>query len=346
MALGTSFTNSPLRSGEIYGGSTDPRELYLKLYAGEVMRWFHRTNTFLDLHRVRTISNGKSASFPYTGTVQAGYHIPGEYIYGQTAVQAEKIITVDQLLIAPIFIPNIDEAMVHYDARSIYSEEAGRALSKKFDFNVARNIVRSAYMTTPRMAVSNYRSVSENAGIGSKLTDLADVETNTASLKIQLRKAAVALDERFIPSEGRYAVLQPAQYYLLAADVPATSILNRDLGNGGSQATPALPPWMGFEFRASNTLKEIAGVNLSAAPADDKDSAAALAVVSPNDYTGNFTNLVATCFQRDAVATVKLMDLAVESKYLVERQGWLLVARYAFGHGTLREECVVNIEKA
>ena len=39
---------------------------------------------------------------------------------------------------------------------------------------------------------------------------------------------------------------------------------------------------------------------------------------------------------KDAVATVKLMDLSVESEYQINRQGTLLVAKYAMGHNVLR----------
>ena len=33
------------------------------------------------------------------------------------------------------------------------------------------------------------------------------------------------------------------------------------------------------------------------------------------------------------------MDLAMESEYIMERLGTLLLAKYAMGHGVLREEC-------
>ena len=44
---------------------------------------------------------------------------------------------------------------------------------------------------------------------------------------------------------------------------------------------------------------------------------------------------------KDAVATVKLMDLSVESEYQIERQGTLIVSRYAMGHNVLRPAMAV-----
>jgi len=51
-------------------------------------------------------------------------------------------------------------------------------------------------------------------------------------------------------------------------------------------------------------------------------------------------------FTKDAAATVKLLDLGVESEYQVSRQGTLMVARYAMGHSSLRPECAVKLTNA
>ena len=40
------------------------------------------------------------------------------------------------------------------------------------------------------------------------------------------------------------------------------------------------------------------------------------------------------------------MDLAVESEYDIRRQGTLMVAKYAMGHGALRPEAAVQIQTA
>ena len=62
-----------------------------------------------------------------------------------------------------------------------------------------------------------------------------------------------------------------------------------------------------------------------------------------NTYDGTFTHTKGLVFQRGAVGTVKLKDLAVESEYQVERQGTLLVGKYAMGHGILRPEAAVQM---
>jgi len=46
---------------------------------------------------------------------------------------------------------------------------------------------------------------------------------------------------------------------------------------------------------------------------------------------------------KDAVATAKLMDLSVESEYQINRQGTLMVSKYAMGHNILRPACAVAL---
>ena len=49
---------------------------------------------------------------------------------------------------------------------------------------------------------------------------------------------------------------------------------------------------------------------------------------------------------KDAVATAKLMDLSVESEYQINRQGTLMVSKYAMGHNILRPACAVALIQA
>jgi len=38
-----------------------------------------------------------------------------------------------------------------------------------------------------------------------------------------------------------------------------------------------------------------------------------------------------------------LMDLSLESEYIMERLGTLMLAKYAMGHNVLREECCYEL---
>jgi len=61
-------------------------------------------------------------------------------------------------------------------------------------------------------------------------------------------------------------------------------------------------------------------------------------------YSGlNFSTTRGIVFHREAVGTVKLMDLSLESEYMMERLGTLMLAKYAMGHNVLREECCYEL---
>ena len=62
-------------------------------------------------------------------------------------------------------------------------------------------------------------------------------------------------------------------------------------------------------------------------------------------FQGHFTNTVGIVSHPSAVGTVKLLDLATESEYDINRQGTLFVAKYAMGHGVLRPECAIELQK-
>jgi hypothetical protein len=40
------------------------------------------------------------------------------------------------------------------------------------------------------------------------------------------------------------------------------------------------------------------------------------------------------------------MDLAMESEYDIRRQGTLMVAKYAMGHGIIRPACAIELKTA
>jgi hypothetical protein len=119
---------------------------FLKIFSGEVLTTFNRETIFKDLTMKRSISSGKSASFPITGRFSSRYHRPGDWIVGQgnKGMIGEKIITIDDLLIADASIYDLDEAKLHWDVRSIYSTELGRALARAYDQRLARTLLTAS----------------------------------------------------------------------------------------------------------------------------------------------------------------------------------------------------------
>lgn len=295
--------------------------LFLKVFAGEVLTAFEETNVFKELHLVRTISEGKSASFPATWKASARYHTPGEAVLGSNQINAnERIIVIDDLLISDVFLYNLDEAKNHYDVRQIYSTELGRALAKAYDVRLAR-VATLAARTAATVTGGNGGSQIKNTAAATDGEVLASLAFD----------AAQTLDEKDIPEADRNFVLRPAQYYLLAQ---TTKVLNKDWGGAGSYADASGLKVAGFTVTKSNNVPKD---NYAGVPGEQ------------NTYLGDYRDTVALAFHKTAIGTVKLMDLAMEqtgNDFRVMYQGDLLVGKYAMGHGILRPECAIEISKA
>ena len=314
------------RLGQVnLAGDTDA--LFLKVFAGEVLASFAEQTYAMDKQLLRTISNGKSASFPVIGRTTASYHTPGAQILGGTIAHNEKVITINDLLLASTFLSNIDEAKNHYDVRSIYSAELGGALARQMDRHILQTMVQAALVTTPSVA-------GETDRVGTIILDLdvhatLSMATDADTLIAGIFKASEALDNKFVSPEGRTVFLKPTQYNLLAN---GSKVLNVDYGNAGNGDT------------ASGRVMRVAGMEIVKAtdlPTGNVTGTGAAAGGAAARQAVDARNTVAVITHKSAVGTVKLLDLATEMEYQISRQGTLIVAKYAVGHGALRPEAAV-----
>lgn len=295
---------------------------------------------------VRTIQNGKSAQFPATGIADAKYHTAGENIadagnnYLSAIKHAERVIAIDDVLISSTFIANIDELKNHYDVRSIYAKELGKALAKRFDIATMKTLAAAARSGA---TVSGGQS---GTILGSGTSLFNGANATAAELIDALYGVAESLDSKDVSDEGRYAILSPADYYtLITADNSAVSLAsNRDAGGVGNIATGTISQVAGISLYKSNHLSTIA-VDSSADTTGDGSSAVKNDVFGADGagYNGDLSDTRILAGTKEAIGTVKLLDLATESEYQIERQGTLFVAKYAMGHGVLRPECAVEV---
>ena len=304
--------------------------LFLKVFAGEVLTSFDRASKTGGAEMVRSISNGKSATFPVMGRIAAAYHTAGAEILGSTAHHNEKVITINDLLTSSEFLSNIEEAKNHWDVRSAYSAEIGRALAFVKDKHVLQTIGQCAIGTTPNVTGGDVTSNIFDANIASA----TDATAATAMIGA-IFSAAKQLDANYVPSEGRKCFMRLEEYYKLAN---ATNVINADFSGKGSIA--------------EGRVARVAGIDLIPVPhfvetnvTSGVDAGSATAGTATPQAV-DLRTFVALVSHPSAVGTVKLMDLAVESDYDIRRQGTLMVAKYAMGHGTLRPEAAVGIKEA
>jgi hypothetical protein len=345
----------------------DVRDLFLKLYAGEVLTAFEEKKVIMDKVRTRTISKGKSASFPMTGRASAEYLTPGNEITGGQIRAGERIVSIDDLLISSQFIANIDEAINHYDVRSIYSKEAGIALANEADRNVARMLVKASLSTNAARAaglIQDYKSFTEedftdNVVIGDNAADDL-VATDIAQAIFNARKE---MEKKNVPTDGAVVMLPPDQYYALldVTDGNKLVYMNRDFGGEGSIASATVPSIAGMPVYMSNhadvtnlytALAAGAGEGVTSDNAPLANTAGSgrathydlpTTDVDGADMVALAARIRGFVFTPDAVATVKLMDLGLESEYQINRQGTLMVAKYAMGHNVLRPASAIAL---
>jgi len=227
----------------------DKRALYLKLFSGEMFKGFQNNTIARDLIMKRTLKNGKSLQFIFTGRTKSEFHTPGNSILGDTngaPPVAEKTITIDDLLISSAFVYELDEVLSHYDLRSEISRKIGYALAEKYDRLAFRAVARGARQASPITASGYVEPGGTQIRVGATTND-SDAYV-AANLVSAFYDAAAALDEKGVSSDGRVAVLNPRQYYELIQAVGSNGLVNRD-----SQGTA---------LQSGNGIIEIAGIKI------------------------------------------------------------------------------------
>lgn len=320
---------SPVKFGNANSGATRDDALFLKVFAGEVITSFDRASKTQGADMVRSISNGKSATFPVMGRIGASYHAVGTEITGSDINHNEKVITINDLLISSVFVSNIEEAKNHWDVRSAYSTEIGRALAFQKDKHILQTIGQAS-LASASITGGDATTNVINTGIAS-----ATDSTAANAMIDAIFAAAKELDANYVPSEGRKCFMRLEEYYKLAN---ATNAVNVDFSGNGSIAEGKVHKIAGIE------LVPVAHFVDSNVTSGTDAGSATNGGSTPQAV--DLSNFVALVSHPSAVGTVKLMDLAVEKEYDIRRQGTLMVAKYSMGHGVLRPEAAVGIKEA
>ena len=357
------------RQGSLNGGS-DQRALYLKIFSGEMFKGFQRNTIARDLVQKRTLTNGKSMQFIYTGRTTAEYHVPGQSILGndqKAPPVAEKTVTIDDLLISSAFVYELDETLAHYDLRGEISKKIGYALAEKYDRLIFRAIAKGARQASP-VSMSNFVEPGgtqiqvKGAGSAAK----ADAY-NTGGLIDAFYDAAAALDEKGVSQDGRVAVLNPRQYYALIQNVETNGLINRNERGDALQSGNGIIEIAGIQiFKSMNipflgnygTKYGTTGGTTDANVADPgntgdfvevglEDGRASVSGINNNyGQASNFANSCGLIFQREAAAVVEAVGPQVQvtsGDVSVVYQGDVILGRLAMGADFLNPAASVEL---
>ena len=309
---------------------------YLKLFSGEMFKAYESACIAKGTVQNRTLRNGKSMQFIFTGRMEASYHTPGTPILGcGDPPVAEKTIVMDDLLISSAFIYDLDETLAHYSLRSEISKKIGHALAEAYDKKVFRTIAKAAREAHPVTAAPGPEPGGSIIQLG------AGNQYSAQHLVDAFFEAASILDEKNVPREGRTAVLSPRQYYALVSQVDS-NILNRDFGNtqGNLNSGEGLYEIAGISIKRSNNLPFMvtgSGSGGAVARVDGEN----------NDYSGDFTNSCGLIYMKDAAGVVEGIGPSVQttgSDVKTMYQGDVIVGRLAMGVGTLNPACAIELQ--
>jgi len=348
-------------------GAGDKRGLYLKLFSGEMFKGFQNNTIARDLIMKRTLKNGKSLQFIYTGRTTAEYHVPGQSILGNSDGAppiAEKTITVDDLLISSAFVYELDETLAHYELRGEISKKIGYALAEKYDRLIFRAITRGARAASPITKANYVEPGGTQIRVGTN-NQGSDAYV-AASLINAFYDAAAALDEKGVSSDGRVGVLNPRQYYELIQAVGSNGLVNRDVQGTALQSGNGIIEIAGIKIYKSMNIPFMSkyGTKYGSASATNPG------VTSPgnvgsfvesavedaaNDVTGihneygqetEFANSCGLIFQKEAAGCVEAIGPSVQvtsGDVSVIYQGDVILGRLAMGADYLNPACAVEL---
>ena len=361
------MTSSLTRAGQS-NSTGDARALYLKLFSGEMFKGFQHNAIARDLVMKRTLKNGKSLQFIYTGHTKAEFHTPGNSILGNSdgaPPVAEKTITCDDLLISSAFVYELDETLAHYELRGEISKKIGYALAQKYDRLIFRQIAKGARLASP-ITKSGFI---EPGGTQIRLTR-SGVTNATAAYDSQcliagFYDAAAALDEKGVSTDGRVAVLTPRQYYELIQAVGSSGLVNRDVQGTALQGGEGIIEIAGIKIYKSmnipffgqyGTKYGSAGAanpgvtspgNVGSFVGEGTEDARSNQTGVNNNYgnTSDFANSCGLVFQREAAGVVEAIGPQVQvtsGDVSVVYQGDVILGRLAMGADFLNPAACVE----
>lgn len=359
----STLTTSLTRPGQANSAGS-ARALYLDLFSGEMFKGFENNAIARDLVMRRTLKNGKSLQFIYTGRTTAEYHTPGNAILGNTdgaPPVADKTITVDDLLISSAFVYELDETLAHYELRGEISKKIGYALAEKYDRLIFRAITRGARSASPITKANFIEPGGTQIRVGST-TNESDA-FNAQNLVAAFYDAAAAMDEKGISQDGRVGVLNPRQYYALIQEVGDNGLVNRDVQGDSRQRGQGIVeiagikiyksmniPFLGkYGTKYGGTTGETDPGNTGSFIAPTPENASGATAGINNDYGTNAELGAKSCgliFQKEAAGVVETIGPQVQvtsGDVSVVYQGDVILGRLAMGADYLNPAAAVEL---
>ena len=250
---------------------------------------------------------------------------------GNDIETGEITVTIDDILVSHFAVSDLDEMLTHFEVRSKFAREAGRALARVFDKNVFRQMILAA-RTAADGPFPGGTAYADDA-----LKATASVYDGAYWIQ-KIREANLDLYDLDVPEElPRYLAVNSRIFDAIkyAKDPDGNYlILDRDFGHGGAG---------GIQSRTQSI--EIDGVTvLRTRNMPTVDESADNSVYAK--YQADYSKTLGVLWTPMSVATVQMKGIGFETTRDTRRLEDFTVANMLVGHGTLRPECTIEFAAA
>ena len=336
------------------GGSDTTNKMWLPIWSGEVIHAYDEYNSLEALVNSKTISSGREMVFPMTGTVglqaswDAGEELTGSGADGTTnaASKAFSVFLDSRPMAAHFEIDNIDLMLTQWEFRAELARQAGLTLANTRDKQIYAYLCRAS---AEDIITGDPRGVSAHAGFAASsmthfgnASSTADQRTDAALAYLQnLEDFVVHLQEQNIPTEGVYSVVTPQAFQDIRALGVArdkSDVINSQPFFGGvAQAGGLGAPYSQGMNNSGDTLEYMGVTIVKSNHIQTTDGP----ILGEAKYNLDFADseIKTIIWQSNAVASIKLQGLKVDTVDDVRRNTVFTVASMMAGTGVLKPEC-------
>jgi len=303
-------------SGENNGNGTE-RELFQQKAATDVLKYFKSTNVARELIRNESIENGKSKAFPIVGNASAASRdeLTLTELSTDSIKSTERVILIDDLLVAHSWISDLDDAMVHYNAKAAHIESIGRALAKNVDEAIIAKLIEAGRIVDGSAATTAGLKTFDDDVFSSIVQTQADFDTAMTGAEVQAMMASAMTEFRDKDCVGEPVyILRPQPYFALLNNSAQTGLT-----------------WVDDPYAQSGKVPMVLGAKVVYSPHFP-------AVTST---TGD-ENAVGVLFSKEAVGILELLSVNVKVDYIPTRLADLMVGKMAVGYGILNHGSAIT----
>ena len=326
---------------------SNPFDILLPTWSGEVLHSYDSYKMFEPLVTSRVISSGHELEIPVTGKVDVKeVWGRGEAIEGGGGPTSSFKIGLDERPMAAHFeLDRIDLMVQQFEYRSEMARQCGEALAKKRDAQIAQLLVKAAVQSQSQAVLDTTGLDSRYGGQVVTAADTASAdEAGALAILAAIEADGVRLQELDVDPTGSVCAVSPAMFHAIrrlgVADAAAdVGVMQPMFGGVAEMGGMGAAPTQGLSITDSLVYFGTKLMPTNAVPSTNVTTGDA-------NYQVDATNTTALIWKPEAVASIRKMDLTVDTFRDIRRNSELLVASMYSGGGIMRSELATQVKSA